>query len=427
VWKLYKDAFPRAALFYDGTAVVAIKVWSVFGYGNSAGAAAGDSPPGYGSMTLASGDRRFCACHFAPGMSSGFRACRCTTRCTLPAPVHPETGWLKMLWDSTHPVGFKSELLPATTMLDITPQTELTRDLFITFPAMSATSQNISPADWREKLFPPHRDVANVHPTHPIMPLVIELIDYTSSAALDLSIVTENRVGKIVHWTPRAGTCLIDGDRSESWRATEGVFLPPQPAGGAARRVLYVYDVEECARPSIRACLAINFQQLQTDIKFASRTDSAVSLIPMPPTMSPKPIRDAKQLFALCVAREIVRAATKPVMEVSTLVREADQSQGAPHIVLPHYFKTAPEVRRPGVTDDLMELLETWRDRAGHARRCFDASSRLTITAAQLGAGGATKPVTLHLRFTYVTVPHMTSVEPLTAAAAAAAAVTTIT
>jgi len=404
--------------------VARLKVWSVFGYGNSSGAAAsGDTVSGSGNVPGAlSTEKRICACHFVPGLASGFRACRCTTRCTQPAPVHPETGWLRMLWDSTHIVGFKTELLPATTMLEITPQTELTRDLFITFPAMSATSQNISPADWREKLFPPHREIANVHPTHPIMPLVIELIDYTSSAALDLSIVTENRNGHRVYWTPRAGTCLLEGDRPENWRPTDGVFLPAQPAGGVARRVLYVYDVDECARPSTRACLAINFQQLQTDIKFAARTDSAVSLVPMPPTASPKPIRDAKQLFALCVAREIVRAATKPVMEVSTLVREADQTQGAPHIILPHFFKTAPEVmRRPGASDDLMELLEAWRDRAGHARRCFDASSKLTINAAQLGAGGATKPVTLHLRFTYVTVPHMTSVEPLATAASTTA------
>jgi hypothetical protein len=328
-----------------------------------------------------------------------------------------------MLWDSTHHVGFKTDLLPATTTLDITPQTELTRDLFITFPAMSTSTQAISAADWREKLFPPHRDIANVHPTHPIMPLVIELVGYTSSAALDLTIVTENRQGSRVYWTPRAGTCLIEGDKSDSWRPTDGVFLPPQPAGCTARRVLYVYDADECARPSTRACLAINFQQLQTEIKLAGRTDSAVSFIPMPPTASPKPIRDAKQLFALCVAREIMRTATKP-MEIGTLVQDVDQKQSAPHIILPHYFKTAPEVRRPGATDDLMELLEAWRDRAGHARRCFDASSKLTISATQMGAGGNTKPVTLHLRFTYVTVPHMTSAEPLAAAAAAAITIT---
>lgn len=410
-------------------------MWSVFGMGgggsSSSGADAhgggGGGVNGYGNVYLAPGERRICNCQFVPGLASGFRACRCTTRCTLPMPVHPETGWLKMLWDSARPVGFKSELLPATTTLDITPQTELTRDLFVTFPAMSSTSQIISPADWREKLFPPHRDTPNVHPTHPIMPLVIELIDYTSSAALDLSIITENKFGARAHWTPRAGTCLIEGDRSDAWRPTEGVFLPPQPSsgGGAARRVLYVYDAEECARPSTRACLAINFQQLQTEMKLAARTDSAVSLIPMPPTASPKPIRDAKQLFALCVVREITRTATKP-MEVGTLVREADQSQGASHIVLPHYYKTAPEVvRRPGATDDLMELLETWRDRAGHARRCFDASARLIINATQLGSTGAPKPVTLHLRVTYVTVPHMTAVEPLSAATAATTTTTT--
>lgn len=398
----------------------------MFGYGNGAGASPGTcNDLEKTTAALAMADRRICVCQFAPGMASGFRACRCTTRCTQPVPVHPETGWLRMLWDAARPVGFKTELLPATTTLDITPQTELTRDLVITFPVSTTTSQIISPHDWLTKLFPPHRDVPAVHPTHPIMPLVIELIDYTSNTALDLTIVSENRNGARVPWTPPRGTCIIEGEKSDTWRPTEGVFLHPQPNGGHARRVLYVYDAEECARPSTRACLAINFQQLQADIRFATRADSAVSLIPMPPNASPKPIRDAKQLFALCVAREISRVATRPTMEISALVRDQDPQMGSAHIVLPHYFKMAPEARRPNAPDDLMELLDYWKERAGHTRRCFDASSKLIIAATQLGSnGGVAKPITLHLRFTYVTVPHMTAVEPSANTAAAAAALT---
>lgn len=400
-------------------------MWPFFGTGSSSGGSGAPAYEGGAAANLsiqAANERRVCTCQFAPGMTAGFRLCRCNTRCTPPITIHPAVGWLTQLWDNTRHVGFKSELLPETTTLDITPKTELTRDLVLTFPLGTSSTQHISPNDWRDKLFPPHRDIPNVHPLFPMMPLVIELIDYTSNTALDLTILTQSRNGHQRRWTPQGGTCVIEGDRSDNWRHTDGVYLPPQPNGGVARRVLYVYDVEECSLPSIRACLAINWTSLQSEIKFASRVDAGVSLIKMPPTLSSQGIRDAKQLFALCVAREIARSATKPAMEVTSLVREQDQSQGSSMIVLPHYFKTAPEARRlNGANDDLMDLIEYWQTKAGHARRCFDATSTLIITAAQLGSGGNfTKPVSIHLRFTYVTVPLMVSTELNSPAAAAA-------
>lgn len=395
-------------------------MWTVFGLGSNGGsdpastaggAAAANGFNPNAALALAT-ERRICSCHFVPGLASGFRACRCTTRCTPPVSVHPATGWLNMLFDGTKHIGFKYETLPVTTTLDITPQTELTRDLVITFPGQSTASQTLTPNEWRSKLFPPQAGMVHVHPTHPVMPLVIELLDYTSTSALDLTITTQHPNGGRVSWLPRGGTCIVEGD---GWRATDGVFLPPQPGGGGggsgARRLLYVYDAEECSRPSTRACLTIDFEQLRTDIIFTGR-DTLVSHIKMPPTLSPIPIRDPKQLFALCVAREIARTATKPSMEVSSLVREVDQAQGASCIVLPHFFKTAVELRRPGTNNDLLDLLDYWKDRAGHARRCFEASSNLVISATPIGQGGFIKPITLHLRFTYVTVPRMIHTEP---------------
>jgi hypothetical protein len=395
------------------------KVWPFFGSGSTAG---GTGPPTYGTgadvnVSLQTSDKRVCSCLFAPGMASGFRQCRCNTRCTQPMPIHPAQGWLAMLYDGTRFVGFKSELLPETTSVEITPKTELTRDIVITFPASTSTTQIIQPEDWRVKLFPPHRDVMNVHPFYPIMPLVIELIDYTSDSALELTIHTVNRQGLQQFWTPRHGTCIVEGARSDNWRNAEGVYLPHQPSGGVARRVLYVYDVEECSRPSIRACMTINWNALQSEIRFATRPDTAVSYISMPPTQSTKPIRDAKQLFALCVARDIQRTATTKNVEISSLVRDSDQSQEPPTIMLPQYFKTAVESRnKPGGIDDLSELIEYWKNKAAHAQRCFDATSALHIAARPIGPGGnSAKPVTLHLRFTYVTIPVMTNADPAAA------------
>lgn len=380
----------------------------------------------YGDAAAA---RRICSCSFVPGMPTGFRVCRCTTRCTPPILPHPSCGWLPTLFNSDRPVGFKFESLPPTTTLDITPQTEMTRDVAITFPMQSSNRLTMKPDQWRAR-FPPHRTATTVHPTYPIMPLIIELVDYTSNTALDLTIVSHNVQGTLVPWTPPGGTWLIDGDGPNACKATDGVYLPPKPSvGGFGTKVLYVYDADECARPSTRACLAIDFQQLQNDIQYASGADSATSLIQMPPHESGQPIRDAKQLFALCVAREITQLATTAAnSELRTLVREQNPALGPHMMKLPHYFRTPTESRRPGVADDLTELVNAYRDKAGHARRCFDANSSLVISAVPRGASLMVQaPVTLHLRFTYVAVPHMTAMEPLALAgsgggAAAAAA-----
>jgi hypothetical protein len=80
------------------------------------------------------------------------------------------------------------------------------------------------------------------------------------------------------------------------------------------------------------------------------------------------------------------------------------------------------------VTDDLTELINFYRDKAGHARRCFEANSTLVINATPRGSSVASAllPVTLLLRFTYVIVPHMTSVDPVVMGNSAASSVTSM-